>query len=649
MISLFSLEHLYSQVASEDQMRVLSRFFSKTLVIDEVSWRDLWRELAKLRDQGCDDLDRIRGVYLYLANLKVIAFQDEIRQVSRVADSKHPSSLRKRAFEDDTLIFVVRDGQSGWYKTSDCLWSSTTDIRGKVTLNEDYEDLRELFVEKLGVKTLTLQMVYDELLQTNAQAPIDDVKATLWSLNALLKTERELPDPEPLFRIPVLPVQYTSGNTALRKIGTDFAIVDNESLADKFRSRIKLLDFRREEVLRLKPFLEWVGLTNRYLLATVRESTSVAEADSRPISNPNHDIKRKAHAISRIAAHFNSPRYKAGPRELYQLLRSAVTIETTGISSVLRIYQDGRSTELETAIGDLHIDDSSSHLSFFVPRNKKAREICYLSPLPTNMAGWLMRDPVTQIPDRVEEFAVRALVTILGAHPASVDSLLERLSIINIPIPNEEVNVAEDEEDEASVAGMGDDAESSVQLMTPDTSASERGPAVATEIRLAPLSGTRPATLYPSSSLCHESSRVNERDRKIGAAGELYVFELLSRLNPGLHGWSRDSWQSTIRRYVTLHPDYQDMPPWHGRETADMTYQDVRGELTNWLMDHGYLDGEGWQDARPKYYIEVKTTTGPHNTPFYMSKAQYQRVRHAINPSGGALRAVVGLLLTERL
>lgn len=205
----------------------------------------------------------------------------------------------RRTFEDNALIFVVKDGQAGWYKTCDCLRSSTTDISGKVTLNDDYEDLRELFVENLGVKTLTLQMVYDELLQTDAQASTDDVKAKLWSLNALLQTEQELPDPVPLRRIPIFPVKYASGATAERTIETDFAIVDNESLADKFRSRIKLLDFSREEVLRLKPFLGWVGLANRYLSAAVRESTSVAEADSRPISTPNHDIKRKAHAISR--------------------------------------------------------------------------------------------------------------------------------------------------------------------------------------------------------------------------------------------------------------------------------------------------------------------------------------------------------------
>lgn len=69
------------------------------------------------------------------------------------------------------------------------------------------------------------------------------------------------------------------------------------------------------------------------------------------------------------------------------------------------------------------------------------------------------------------------------------------------------------------------------------------------------------------------------------------------------------------------------MNAWRGRETADLTYEDTNGDLTALLIDDGYFDSEEWEDARPKYYIEVKTTTGPCDTPFYMSKHQYQRVR----------------------
>lgn len=114
----------------------------------------------------------------------------------------------------------------------------------------------------------------------------------------------------------------------------------------------------------------------------------------------------------------------------------------------------------------------------------------------------------------------------------------------------------------------------------------------------------------------------------------MQVFELLTRLDPSLTDWSDRNWQSTIRRYVTIHPDYADMEPWYGRETADITYDDRRGDFTALLIDHGYLDADEWEDKRPKYFIEVKTMTGPLGTPFYMSKHQYERVSALVITNG---------------
>lgn len=104
------------------------------------------------------------------------------------------------------------------------------------------------------------------------------------------------------------------------------------------------------------------------------------------------------------------------------------------------------------------------------------------------------------------------------------------------------------------------------------------------------------------------------------------MFEVLSRLNPTLPGFSRDNWESTIRKYVRLHGDYADMEPWNGRETADITYTDSGGVFTSLLIDKGYLRSEIWAGRRPKYYLEVKSTTSTWETPFYMSKFQYERV-----------------------
>lgn len=101
---------------------------------------------------------------------------------------------------------------------------------------------------------------------------------------------------------------------------------------------------------------------------------------------------------------------------------------------------------------------------------------------------------------------------------------------------------------------------------------------------------------------------------------------MLSSLNPSLANFSRDNWESTIRKYVTVHQDYANMPPWFGRETSDITYTDHAGTLTNLLINKGYLGEEEWQDRHPKYYIEVKSTVGICSMPFFMSDSQYNKV-----------------------
>ena len=68
------------------------------------------------------------------------------------------------------------------------------------------------------------------------------------------------------------------------------------------------------------------------------------------------------------------------------------------------------------------------------------------------------------------------------------------------------------------------------------------------------------------------------------------------------------------------------MTPWAGKETADLVYNDTEGDLTAVLVGNGHLNFNEWHNARPKYYIEVKTTTGPLETPFFMSKYQFMRV-----------------------
>ena len=75
-----------------------------------------------------------------------------------------------------------------------------------------------------------------------------------------------------------------------------------------------------------------------------------------------------------------------------------------------------------------------------------------------------------------------------------------------------------------------------------------------------------------------------------------------------------------------MHPDYAGLSHWSRRETADLVYIDSLGRLTSILIEAGLLTDDGWSGKQPTYYFEVKTTTGPCKTPFYMSGNQYRLV-----------------------
>ena len=70
------------------------------------------------------------------------------------------------------------------------------------------------------------------------------------------------------------------------------------------------------------------------------------------------------------------------------------------------------------------------------------------------------------------------------------------------------------------------------------------------------------------------------------------------------------------------------MPDWGGSETADIVYEDCGPDykltafFSSQLREYRLHERENI-----KYYLEVKATTLDCSTKFYLSKAQYNRVR----------------------
>ncbi|EWG44972.1 hypothetical protein FVEG_05926 [Fusarium verticillioides 7600] len=724
MIMFHSLKASYMERIDNEKFRNIENLFKGTLEIPDASLDNLVTELTELREEGCEDIPRIRAIYDYLHKAKI------------------PLPRLKTAFEATPLIYCeTRHGESGWYKTSDCLWSSETVIRGKAILDECWEAYENFFVGKLGVRLLTLQMVYDELRQSSG-TNTEETKVAVLSLNGLLQTETTRLDPEPIRQAKVFPVRYPTGTVVLSSVSVDFAIGDRDKLKTMFLDKIALLDFEMDEVRRLRPLIEWLGLQYRYLSNSVEESTFISSDSERPISTANRDLKRKAYHIARVASTFNSPRFEDDPLGLYEQLRTMRVVEVERISSVLKIFQNKHPFTIPVATANEHIEDTTGNLTIYVPRERRAQELCFGSVLPRKFAAWLMHPSKSLTDGPVETDIVKVLTAVFATERFVLDDVLDDQGILTVSFDNQdeednsdeaEEHQADDQEEEGQERRLSDSRletdDTSTEQLTPERSSinastppsrgssgnspegSPPGTVVETisqrsQMSYQPYSGrvhrSSQSDLFPSSPqpLHHPtdqapSSRLSamvslpeqqsfedaryrsildrviekarnvafpsrgsfdmtdmrnalpggdtdayqsfdgldvmgqfrssnqlERDKKVGAAGELYVFELLSCLN--LPNWNRTNWQSTIRSYVTIHPDYTNLQAWRGRETADLVYDDDEGHLTNTLIGCGYLGHDEWHGARPRYYIEVKTTTGPCSTAFYMSGKQYQ-------------------------
>jgi hypothetical protein len=209
--------------------------------------------------------------------------------------------LVRATFESSPLIFSRQSGKPGWYKISDCLWSSITKIRGKVTLEESYEELKGFFVKKLGVKSLTMQMVYNELKES-PQSSVKDIKDAILSLNGFLQSEEGQKghwDPNPIRQAKVFPVRYPNGSISLSSVAVDFAIADRDNLRSKFEDKIAILDYDLEHVHQLKPFFAWLKIEALYLSRCVQETTAISGDSVSPITSCKRDLRLKAYHISR--------------------------------------------------------------------------------------------------------------------------------------------------------------------------------------------------------------------------------------------------------------------------------------------------------------------------------------------------------------
>ncbi|KAK0103681.1 hypothetical protein ONS95_005691 [Cadophora gregata] len=250
----------------------LCHFFTQVLGIKDADWEDYIRVLSTLKGESGNSSTAQGNSEKVLRLYKLLSDVDHARDRRAI----------RTIFEEERLVYLPgTDG--GWFPPSQCLWDSPVPIQGCAIIGNFYsEDLRDFFIESLGVSRATLDTLVLELKLLSERNPsVQQVKQLIRAINDKTPEKGDL---DRLFEAAFLPVKLFDVDaqrftTVLRSIGTDFAVIDNISIARNFEHEheAKFLDFTLEEVLLLDRFLKALSLEDRYISILTHQDTACAD------------------------------------------------------------------------------------------------------------------------------------------------------------------------------------------------------------------------------------------------------------------------------------------------------------------------------------------------------------------------------------
>ncbi|RFU34079.1 hypothetical protein B7463_g2224, partial [Scytalidium lignicola] len=676
-----SISDHYSEMNKEI---IVEAFHRENLILDPSCFQPnstgpRWIDIDSCVWKGPQDiLDKtpLYSVSEYRTNRRIARlFHEEILEIQN-ADWNDYAIFTKpnnNIFEDEVLIYVPSTNQ--WYPPSRCLWSSPVPIEGMAVIGTDYpEGLTDFFLTHLRISPASLPTLVEALRTLGERrSSVESIKEMIKAINRMDPTRQDL---EPLATCNVLPIRRhaSRGNIALGNFWETFAIIDNTKLSAIFWEHVDLLDFSLEEVHEMAPFLEGLGLQTKYLSRLCTIQTASGE-DGVIDERLTREFTDRAYEILRIAVSHRTPK---APRPLYDQLLASLILKTDSISTTYTLHHtNGCITgPMSQSTGYVHIQNQENGFQIFVPRLGSKREVCYKMHLPEALAKAI------EIPKSCREH----VSLVLNSSIPVIDDLLETVGVGHVPgieaIPRRVVDSSDEEEEEEAVVispertsrvianglfGVSPVNRASIEISeggsAPPLNVSspqlllEPEPDYIPNIPIQGIFGNVDAYTQLLSHVIRIARQTNlprsdfpaapgngrylpgydhqaafgvrelnqmRHDSKIGAAGELFVYEIL--LNTLYPYFGTENWRSTIRHLVTVHPNYRGMASWNELETSDIVYRDTNSHLTRLLIHLGYLDNI-WIESEPEYFIEVKTTTGNSADRFFMSHNQYNMMQ----------------------
>ncbi|KAF7949568.1 uncharacterized protein EAE97_003077 [Botrytis byssoidea] len=642
------------------EYQILQALFVNTVEIPDATLNDFleYLDCIKLLDQNESEGNFNEQKY------KIILLYDKLNELTEDGSSLEEVETVRSCIEESSLLYYPPNKL--WYAPSSCVWA-TEDIQlpEKISIATEYKNQRTFFRNVLGVAKPNLEMHIIALQKRALENP--DKEGILRELRNICALNPTVALRDKLSKCKCFPVYRPSQEVEWLDSTDSFAIVDRKEHGDVFRNKINVLDFSLEEVHSVNQFLVELGLEGRFTSRAVKEDTKIEDGLlSDALTN---DLRRKAYAICRYAAHYGSN----NSRSAYDLLQALEVFTSESITKEVSITQNKKIISVKVHTAFLHIVQDNNQLKLYVPKEQRQREVCLSRQLPIELLKHL----------GVHNFRKGAeLGSVIRATSSfAIDAILDSDGIIDVPgiFPPDDYSESEppafDASQDISSPAITTDVESRVTLLEPhyrDEPPTERhyvrAQLIDNSLRTLTTPGTYPPEIPPErpdlfkelldavikqarsvhgipavddvliaalstnarsdTSLAVGSNVAGESLFRIGVAGELFMFEIMKSL--GLPLFDLGNWRSTIRHRVTIHNEYKDMPRWSGSETSDIVYEDHDKMLTSLLITNNYFNTEELGRLRfassSTYYIEVKTTPGPLDNAFYCSQGQFDRM-----------------------
>ncbi|KAF1811585.1 hypothetical protein P152DRAFT_60560 [Eremomyces bilateralis CBS 781.70] len=671
--------HNLSQLPGYASLRTL--FVDYLQVQTEPDINDILSYIRALKSRG--SLERITQI------LKLL--YDRLHLLNREGD--FTDTIRSH-FKSEKLVYNFQN--QAWYSPSSCIWAiGTMRLPEKFSVATEYSNQEFFFRIVLDVEEPNLALYIEALKWDAAGAPNrDSMKQLMRNVSQFSPTSSDLAS---LIDSKCFPVRYSHGALAWVSSRTDFAIIDREEYETLFRRHLTTLDFSKEEVHELEAFLVGFGLRVRYLSTTVTTQTTASRGSFDPTMTIR--LSHRAYAICRYAAHARCAAVHNNPAACFEKLRNISVLTSEHFSKTLTTYQGDNPITVDSDKAFCHLEDGdekdarakndwgtgfrqSIGLRVYIPSDPQLRARCLLTHLPQAILGHF----------KAPNSAIGEFGSIISALTlADVDEILDFAGVISLPGVNRpddiDLDISQSDNNDVPMSQLPEHAEflkpvasirpdfistnlgsgrlasqsnpGSLQnpTLTPPASISSPPAAEQDSLHYASLLGVivdlaRTKSEFPRVGNCltvsdghylskpevDEAVSGTQRDSKVGAAGELFVYEWL--MSFPLLGCDLDDWQSKIRDLVQPHGDYTAIKKWKHLETSDIVYEDHTGSLTFCLIKSGYLRSDVWSDKRPRYHIEVKATTSSLTTPLFVSRNQYKLMADCVLPENSASRKV---------